>query len=135
MVVQAAAQQDRIGQQGFLDGHVSQLWGTAQDKLYHLESNNRRKGSTWSKRLVNSLYKLSRKMWNHRNKTLYKCCSDLISQKQRATILEQVKTELKIGKAGLHNKDIPTICFDGKQVHTWTTPTLDNWLKHVKQLC
>lgn len=133
LIYNAAKQQDIIGRQGFLDGHVSQLWGIAQERIYRLDPTNRRKGTTWSKRLVTSLYKLSCGMWEHRNNTLYKNRSDTVSQKWRDTILAQVEDELAIGRCGIRRKDITTICFDGDKLRSWTTPALEMWLKHVQK--
>lgn len=98
-----------------------------------METHNRRKGSTWAKRLVNSIYRLSRRMWDHRNSTLSKRRTDTVSQKRRATILEQVDTELAIGHRGIRLKDSSnTTCFDGDKVRSWTTPAMEMLLKHVQ---
>lgn len=98
-----------------------------------MDTSNQRKGTTWSKRLVNALYKISRGMWEHRNNTLFKNRTDTVSHKRREMILEQVEDELQLGKGGLCQKDLNTICFDRDKLVSWTTPALEMWIKHVRK--
>ena len=56
LIRQAAKEQDEIGQRNFFDGHISKTWSIAQESFYRTIPTCQRKGRTWSKRLIHSIY-------------------------------------------------------------------------------
>ena len=133
LIERAAAEQDTIGVTNFFDGHVSTTWKIAQEKYYRQDASNRRNGSTWSKRLVLSLYRTVRKLWEHRNASLFTNSQCKISTKRRAMLLDEVQIETSIGQAGIREKDAKTICFHKKTVENWQSAGIETWLKHVRK--
>jgi hypothetical protein len=66
----AAAAQDVIGWQNFMEGKIAKEWGQLQDCHYvHLQS--RCTVDHWTSRLILQLLELMHGMWTHRNKTLH----------------------------------------------------------------
>ena len=104
MFVTAAAEQDVIEHQNFYDGHISSSWKRAQEAFYRLDPTSRRNGNTWSKRLIKSLYNLSRKLWDHRNAALFANNQTSISYKRRAAFLDNVEHKLSVGHGGIRKK-------------------------------
>ncbi len=66
----AAAAQDVIGWQNFMEGKIAMEWGQLQDCHYvHLQS--RCTVDHWTSGLISQLLELTRGMWTHQNKTLH----------------------------------------------------------------
>ena len=100
----AAAEQDDIGRKNFFDGHISTKWRTAQEAYYKTDPRNRRNGTTWSKRLVRSIYKIARGLWEHRNASLFNNSQCTTSKKQQAALIGQAEDELTTGFADIRKK-------------------------------
>ena len=134
MIKKAAAAQDEIGRANFFDGHISSEWSTAQEAFYRAIPKCRRNGKTWAKRLVISIYKLTRKMWEHRNSVLFQNQSNTVSRKRRTAIMKDVEHELHVGAKGIRKKDALTICFEADTVTKWPTTSIETWLVHVRKM-
>ena len=87
----------------------------------------------WSKRLILSLYRTVRKLWEHCNASLFSNNQGNISQKRRAALLDEVERETMIGHAGLRKKDAETICIHKETVAGWKSSSIETWLKHVRK--
>ena len=62
--------QSQIGWIGFLEGFLSPLWASAQEKHFRL-IDQRRSGKRWAVGLSKQLWKLVFSMWEHRNEALF----------------------------------------------------------------
>ena len=127
----AAQEQDQIPFMYIFEGHIVKKWSIAQDIAYRMNGNKNRTGATWARKLVKMLYGITRDMWNHRNKHLYKNTTASTSLKRRKAVLREVRTHVKIGFSALRNKDRTTICTDMDTLKKWTTSMLEAWLRHI----
>lgn len=75
---------------------------------------------------------LTRKLWEHRNDTLFRNSQNNVSQKRRAALLDEVDRELQIGHNGIRQKDAATICIQPETIKGWQLSSIDTWLKHVQ---
>ena len=132
LLIKAATNQDDIGCKNFFSGHISTSWKAAQEAYFRLDKKNRRNGSTWSKRLIKSIYQTARTMWDHRNAALFANTQCKISKKRWQALLEEVDHELQVGHKGIRKKDAKIICFDHETVKGWQSTSIETWLTHIR---
>ena len=88
LIQEAAAEQDSIEKTGLLHRHIVHKWRTAQDIIYQSTPGCRQNGTTWAHQVIKGLYRITRAMWEHRNKSLFPTILQ-VSTKQTKENMEQ----------------------------------------------
>jgi hypothetical protein len=95
----AVAQQDNIGWQQFINGHLGYRWkGIQQEYLEFLARRNT--GKKWVRELIKKLWGVAWDMWEHRNDILH---TTLTPAKLRRIedLNTKIQRQLKLGQGGL----------------------------------
>ena len=70
-IIEAVANQRRIGTRGLFEGLLSWEWATIQDQHYRSLPRERRSGSRWASLLIEQLWLVGFAMWEHRNDVMH----------------------------------------------------------------
>jgi hypothetical protein len=99
----AAAEQDEIGWQNFVEGKITRSWGMLQ--LHYQEKHSKRTVDKWTSGLVTQLLELTHGMWLHHNGVLHAVDAQGLPLQQAAELKAAIHDEFRKRTEGLARKN------------------------------
>lgn len=104
MVVTAAAEQDTIGWQNFVEGKISRKWGKLQEAHYE-EFRSIHSGDLWAQGLVTQLMEFTHDMLMYQNLVSHECTANGLKKEEAEALEQAIQEEFTQGLANLSHCD------------------------------
>ena len=127
---EAIQEQDRIGWENFLLGRVSTKIRDFQQRHYE-HQNSRKTGAAWCSKLINQLWLMIWKMWEHRNHINTSTITPQ-QRRERGQLLTEVRREFAKGRTTLLKED-HYLLENRDRIVAYPLQDLEDWLNRVQQ--
>jgi hypothetical protein len=127
----AAAEQDEIGWQNFVEGKIMQSWGMLQLQHYQ-EQQSKHTVDKWTSGLVTQLLELTHRMWLHHNGVLHAVDTQGLPLQQAAELEAAIHDEFRKSTEGLAHKDHNFICQGQDDVMSLSVVDKQGWLQGIQ---
>jgi hypothetical protein len=104
MVVTAAAEQDTIGWQNFVEGKISRKWGKLQEAHYE-EFRSIHSVDLWAQGLVTQLMEFTHDMLMYQNLVYHECTANGLKKEEAKALKQAIQEEFTQGLANLSHCD------------------------------
>jgi hypothetical protein len=127
----AAADQDLIGWQNFVEGKIAKSWGDLQ--LTHLhEQFSKRTVDRWTAGLVSHMLEFTHGMWIHRNNVLHAVDEQGLPLRQAAELESTIHAEFSKDTEGLARRDYHFIRRGRDDVFSMSASDKQAWLRGIQ---
>ena len=128
-IKEAAACQDILGWNLFLEGKLVKAWTKIQARFFRSLRHCNKKGVTWSAHVIQGLYGVIHSQWVHRNKFLHNNDDENYVTKETKKLNKDVEDDFRNGIRGLRTCDMDLMDADKEDVLALTNPRKRLWIK------
>jgi hypothetical protein len=130
-IMEAAAEQDMIGWQNFLEGKISKQWRELQEQHYNATFSIR-SGDKWAKDMVTHLLEFTHDIWEYRNSVCHERAANGLKRKDAETLEQDILEEFALGVANLSRRDQHYIRRGLQDVQALSASDKQAWLRGVR---